>query len=103
MNKAIKTKWLEALRSGKYEQTTAQLRNNNKFCCLGVLCDIRNKEGWDRLGSFRYYNSSSGSQIPIKLREKLGISFDQQHRLFTMNDKEGKSFTEIADYIEANL
>ena len=36
----IKTRWVEALRSGKYMQTQGTLRNGEGFCCLGVLCDI---------------------------------------------------------------
>jgi len=36
----IKERWLEALRSGKYKQTTGYLRDDDGFCCLGVLCDV---------------------------------------------------------------
>ena len=41
MHKRIKRIWLEALRGGKYEQTTGVLRSKKDgFCCLGVLCDL---------------------------------------------------------------
>lgn len=46
MDQSIKEKWVEALRSGDYEQGTGALRQKNErtgtetFCCLGVLCDI---------------------------------------------------------------
>ena len=41
MKPEIKTRWLEALRSGRYKQGRSALRtSNNEFCCLGVLCDI---------------------------------------------------------------
>lgn len=40
MEKRIKTKWLKALRSGKYKQTTRFLKDENGYCCLGVLCDL---------------------------------------------------------------
>lgn len=50
MNNSIKTKWLEALRSGKYKQGRFQLKHTGifseggeypeRYCCLGVLCDI---------------------------------------------------------------
>ena len=40
----IKEKWLKALRSGEYAQTNGALSNEEGFCCLGVLCDIKNKE-----------------------------------------------------------
>lgn len=37
-------KWVAALRSGEYEQAEMYLRVNNKFCCLGVACDLFAKE-----------------------------------------------------------
>lgn len=40
MDKSVKEKWLSALRSGEYPQTRYTLRNENGFCCLGVLCDV---------------------------------------------------------------
>ena len=51
MKQAIMTRWVKALRSGKYKQTREQLREadkedqpTNAFCCLGVLCDLFAKE-----------------------------------------------------------
>lgn len=44
MNQEIKAKWLEALRSGKYQQTRKVLRDSNGYCCLGVLCDVMGVE-----------------------------------------------------------
>ena len=40
--KELKDSWLTALKSGKYVQGTGQLRNDylNRYCCLGVLCEI---------------------------------------------------------------
>lgn len=40
MNEKIKKKWVDALRSGKYKQGREQLRDGDKFCCLGVLCEV---------------------------------------------------------------
>jgi hypothetical protein len=40
MNKEIKTLWINALRSGKYEQTTGTLKSSTGHCCLGVLCEL---------------------------------------------------------------
>lgn len=37
--------WVEALRSGEYEQTNGALRYEDKFCCLGVACDLYRKHG----------------------------------------------------------
>lgn len=40
MNREIAIEWVSELRSGKYQQTTGYLQNENGFCCLGVLCDM---------------------------------------------------------------
>lgn len=39
-------RWLAALRSGKYSQTTDALRDERGFCCLGVLCDVYDPSEW---------------------------------------------------------
>ena len=54
MRKWVADKWIEALRSGEYEQTKGQLRKcganweenpkDSTFCCLGVLCDVYAQE-----------------------------------------------------------
>lgn len=41
MRKDIAERWVAALRSYKYKQGKYFLRNkDDKFCCLGVLCDL---------------------------------------------------------------
>ena len=37
MDKKLKVKWVEALRSGKYEQGRHYLESEGRYCCLGVL------------------------------------------------------------------
>lgn len=45
MKKEIAKIWINALRSGKYKQGISALRDkDNKFCCLGVLCDLYDKD-----------------------------------------------------------
>lgn len=82
MNLELIRKWVDALRSGKYEQGRLALRSkDDKYCCLGVLCDIAK----DKLGlewtleedSFRYDVGKSemmiGSSIvlPLEVRDLL--------------------------------
>lgn len=99
------TKWVEALRSGKYQQGKRALNKDNKFCCLGVAFDVldgswmRHKSGpdtwgvaWDNLHTYM-------STLPLPTLAELGFSIKQHDKLIKMNDKEGKSFEEIADYI----
>ena len=48
MNKTIATKWVKALRSGKYKQADNYLcqisSKGIKYCCLGVLTEIYQAE-----------------------------------------------------------
>lgn len=42
MNRAVKAKWVKALRSDRYKQAKGTLRTpNGRMCCLGVLCHIQ--------------------------------------------------------------
>lgn len=50
MNEQVKTMWVNALRSGEYKQGQNVLHAYNsvgeeRFCCLGVLCDLARKTG----------------------------------------------------------
>lgn len=110
MDPEIKAKWIVALRSGKYEQTQKSLRTGNAFCCLGVLCDLVKPKAW--LGSdddpFYYHVGQATSFPDDSVLEAAGTSRedgDGGHpfwQLAHMND-DGKSFAEIADYIEKSL
>lgn len=84
MDKAWKVKWIEALRSGKYTQTT---QNRNHYC-LGVLRAHTNGD---------YFHDGLPSAATLK---KVGLDIPEE--LASMND-EGKTFLEIADRIEAKL
>lgn len=37
MDKRLKARWVKALCSGKYQQTRKVLKDENGYCCLGVL------------------------------------------------------------------
>ena len=100
MDAQIKSQWIEALRSGKYKQGTGYLRpNENRFCCVGVLLDVIAPDEWDG-GAHRH---GQIAEMPMDLRETVGLSPPQVDSLYQMNDEYGKTFSEIADYIEANL
>ena len=53
MDAGLKARWVEALRSGGYEQTHGALRlpinegDEVGYCCLGVLCNLIDPDGWD--------------------------------------------------------
>lgn len=116
MNKNIKKLWVEALRSGDYEQAKFDLRKKDKlngqivgYCCLGVLTDIYcNKKGsdFDRVAKKRSY-------LPVSVSKWAGFGGNDNpsvagNSLAALNDGahgsgKQKSFVEIADLIEAHL
>lgn len=69
MKPEIKQAWIEALRSGNYQQTTKVLRDDTGFCCLGVLCELHNQalvsleHSWegDKDNNYYFYHGSCGT------------------------------------------
>lgn len=92
MNPEAKTAWLDALRSGEYEQGEGKLcrpahsamnrSDKDKFCCLGVLTDVAMKLGKVQLTTHEdesavTYVSQDGPQddayLPDVVREWSGL------------------------------
>ncbi len=106
-------KWLNALRSGEYKQTSSCLRNsNNEFCCLGVAVDVMAPSTWlktiDDYGEYSYRMLGETSTItddefnrfvPYYIQNRLpfGVSAET---LIVLNDG-GYTFAQIADIIES--
>jgi hypothetical protein len=113
MDKKVKAKWLKALRSRKYKQTTLALHDSQGHCCLGVLCDIVEPDKWanDEVDGYKVhdpkaYRSDSGDSTDLpsdKLCKKVGLDLEVLDQLTRMNDTEGKKFYQIARWIERNL
>lgn len=110
MDPELKKRWVEALRSGEYEQGTGHLRTKDeKFCCLGVLGDVAGYDWEESPGPYllNAKGSKSGGLLPAVLNAELGIPSDIEIQLSNMNDgAEGyrpSTFEEIADYIEEHL
>lgn len=114
MDVEAKTKWLEALRSGKYTQGKSGLHNipNDTFCCLGVLCDVQGVYRGEPKDPGSHWNDyvfrmgedqkdyRSNSDVPDGFCNLTG---DDIWYLAGLNDSHDKTFPEIADYIEDNL
>jgi hypothetical protein len=127
MDQQIKEQWVEALRSGRYNQGQGCLRthihgddeSNDKFCCLGVLADIMMPDNYDwaiaqgsaplvwtgELGE----NGYAEVELPFDLKEIAGIDDDECSELMNMNDGGedvghiGRTFKYIANYIEEHM
>ena len=101
--KAFKTKWLKALRSGDFKQTTGELQDSEGYCCLGVACRIQHPRmklegiGYISKGGFKRLRDVNVPKL-IKGEDENPIA----SKLAGMNDQ-GESFKTIADYIEKNL
>lgn len=107
--KKFAEKWVRALRGGKYKQGKNQLRScRGKYCCLGVACKLVGlpaREFED--ATFISINGvgsliSMPKEIPIEL---IGYpsNNDLVAELSRLNDSHGKSFSQIADWIEQNV
>lgn len=120
-----KALWVEALRSGDYQQGQYNLRVGDRYCCLGVLCDLYAKEHaqdenkqWDihsREDSV-YEFLAETELLPVDVQKWAGIQDPSGHimrgqviiggsysSLSGLNDDEGMTFEELADVIEAKL
>ena len=104
MKKKLKTKWVKALRSGKYKKGVGVLLSINgkkqSYCCLGVLGDIC---GFNEGG---LYNCSYLSDIHPRKTAKF-FSEKIEEKLSMMNDGNNgykkHSFKQIAKWIEENI
>jgi hypothetical protein len=101
MNQDLKTRWLAALRSGEYRQGRGRLRDGDgdvyAYCCLGVLADLIDSEGWDGCD-----NSWKGRMSYLPESLAAGLIQPETEALAVLNDS-GASFAAIADVIEKDL
>src|SRR5687768_14875704 len=93
MKKGIKKKWLAALRSGNYNKGKRALRkkkllgDHETYCCIGVLCDLRDPTKWD--GALKidcyYYDGMAG--VPGgEFLHWSGIKNAEMNDLICLND-----------------
>jgi len=123
MNQFVKEKWITALRSGEYKQTSGRLREGDCYCCLGVLTDLYDKdiqndchEWYERDGCYIYISDGGTVEAtlpesvmkwadleecnPTVLVERMGQPVTD---LAYLNDNEALDFNQLADIIEAQL
>ena len=107
MNQEIKQRWIQALRSGEYEQGYENLYHCGKFCCLGVLTDLYIKEHdlqWHKDVADLWSFENNGGTVPESVQKWAGISNDMPvilgEPVVVYNDKYHLSFDEIASLIE---
>lgn len=103
-------RWIKALRSGEYTQGTHYLARKTivgcEYCCIGVaglVAGVKTEimERKNLFGSGNY-NDIQRKSIPEELRTKRKGVDQLPVKLSQMNDH-GKTFPEIADWIEQNV
>lgn len=119
MDPKAKKVWLKALRSGKYEQAALMLCHLDgesiSYCCLGVLAEecivadwvVTRKSANDpgyalEVRRGKTFARSNGMLPPAALKQ-VGLCKNAADTLASMNDNDGKSFKQIANWIEKNL
>lgn len=115
MDPALKALWIQELRSGEYQQGEGRLRyldagGIERFCCLGVLCNIVQPSKWDKpedhsgVGGYitLIAHNNAGDMPSSVVYERSGLPEAAGVELSRMND-DGMSFETIADWIEVNL
>lgn len=132
MDAAKKAQWVEALRSGHYQQGTGNLHsvkdNEHFYCCLGVLCELADMDGVSlRKSDYPLDSVSVGHTViltyngyddfpPREVTDWAGLESQNPGTTETttvdgtpmkvtlswLNDN-GRTFSEIADIIERDL
>ncbi|MDQ3967145.1 MAG: hypothetical protein M3275_01970 [Thermoproteota archaeon] len=86
---------IQILRMTKLQQCKRQYHNDGKFCALGAI--LHEKYGWNGFSNPFGYESSSPRQQLLTILGDAVIC-----KIASLND-DGKSFSEIADWLEKNL
>jgi hypothetical protein len=105
MDQRIKKEWVDALRSGTYEQGFGSLRKDGKYCCLGVLCAVIG-----HIPLFPEEDFGIDDSLPPMVAKQVGLGSTNPEvilgvlptPLSVLND-DGVPFDEIAKLIEAQL
>lgn len=87
--KEFAEKWVKALRSGEHKQIKGSYIKDGCYCAMGLGFMISGAV----VGEIKLYGAG---KTPLKM-------FDIKSNIISLNDEKGKSFPEIADWIEANI
>jgi len=100
--------WVDALRSGEYDQAKEVLHTSDgSYCCLGVACEISGLGDWDG----EYYKIADEERwsgvLPPAVQKWLGLGIRSSNPMLrgnttavTLNDDFDLTFAEIADLVE---
>lgn len=124
MDPEVKLMWILALRSGRYVQGSQSLRrfvgNEDKFCALGVLCDLYSQETgvqWEMDPITKLFQiHGNKNYLPKEVYEFAGLKLDprspaavmvlvkdEKLSMLEINDQRVFPFEQIANIIKDSL
>jgi hypothetical protein len=96
--------WVQALESGKYPQTRNHLKDDNGYCCLGVLCEVLAVPNVREDDGAYIFNNEARAVLPPEVGDFIGMEVSggsmmdirsSSLPLAALNDR-GVTFKEIA-------
>ena len=103
MNQDIKKIWVDELRSGKYKQGRTRLKQGDKFCCLGVLCEIAKEFGLAENESITVLDEAHKKWAGLPSSRGDCVIINGNDNVLTHHNDDGVSFKELADAIDGQL
>ena len=99
IEKEFGTKWVEGLRSGKFDQGKFKLYDKDIecYCALGIAAEV-NGFNFIANGVMAVKNDKT-----LNLVDESVVSMKLYSKICEMNDHDKMCFTEIADWIETNV
>lgn len=101
MDNRIKDQWASALESGDYQQIQGAMRVEDKFCPLGVLCNLHAQVfggiAQDQKEKSMYMGHTA--DLPYGVLHWSGLEDEQEDLIIDWNDRKRLSFQEIATLI----
>ncbi|TGP34041.1 MULTISPECIES: hypothetical protein [unclassified Mesorhizobium] len=98
--------WVQALRSGEYEQGRKRLHLDSRYCCLGVACVLAGKDEYDMGARLNLSNLYDVMEF-YGLRDHNGAygepndMSDSYRVCLAQKNDSGTPFAAIADIIES--
>lgn len=99
MNRELLNKWILALESGEYQQGQFCLdRGDGRYCCLGVLCCVAEKEGIPVIRREKEIVGCNLNMDQPAVKKEISLTNSMESALMQTNDN-GGTFLEIAQYL----
>ena len=73
-------RWITALESGTYAKGKGYLRQTYKYCCLGVACDLYDRNSWNQVSNiFKTGTKPTAIELPAEVQHALQLKTAAGH------------------------